>query len=320
MSCRLPSRSRGRVARPCFSIPTSRLRAADPQAALNATIRERILADPGSREAVAAPGTPYETDEGNRDEDRSCPRNEEQRRMDVKEQENHANRDSPEQDREQDRADGPQSSPRGCVCVGHLHVWSEPTPRLSRSPYACDGAHRPHRRTAPDAAELSPASRRRRPHRPGPEREGRFQGNSPVSAHRQDDRPLLRIHDRSRLPAGVLWPGRPEQHAMADERGREGEGRLGAELLDLPMVSSSEYAPSNERASPRGRACSGPHVGPRLRASRRPEGLGLLQALRDELPVRRLVHRLRQGLPQAAGVRLQGQFIGPRTTARGRSR
>ena len=139
-------------------------------------------------------------------------------------------------------------------------------------------AHRRPRGASAGAAELSPASRCRRAHRLGPEREGRLQGDSPLSAHRQDDWPLLRVHDRSHLPAGLLWPGRPEQHAVADERGSESEGRLGAELLDL-------------RAGRPGEA-GAPGVDSRAALHARDGPCRLLQALQERLPVRGLLHLL----------------------------
>ena len=83
---------------------------------------------------------------------------------------------------------------------------------------------------------------------------------------------------------------------------------MGAELLNLPSArvgTGTEFRVATQVEQLEGQVESGGHAFSRAQS-------GLLQALHEQLPVRQRLHLLRQGVPKATRVRLQGRVISAR--------
>ena len=169
-----------------------------------------------------------------------------------------------------------------------------------RIPIDCPGAVGIARGPAPRPAGLPPPSGFRRPHSKRPQTAFALPGGPSVPEHWLDDRLLPWLGSGPRVPAGVLREGRPQQHAVADVCGGQEEGCLGAELLELRLRRAGEgidWPGTKDVREGRRQPCA------------QTKQLRMLQALQDRMPLRRLMHLLRRGMPEAGGVRVQGRRL-----------
>ena len=93
-------------------------------------------------------------------------------------------------------------------------------------------------------------TRRTRPHCPRPARQGSIPENASLPRHRQNLRPLPRMDRRSHSSAEARRGRCPVQHAVADERRREGEGQVGVIHEGRAIRADASYLPRGRQTRP----------------------------------------------------------------------